>query len=67
MTTAEARSDDHWKGLHQLPPSGRSWLVFFLFYFLNRESCFRHDKCSHESLTDFEAGRSDLTTLTYGC
>jgi hypothetical protein len=31
MTTAEARSDDHQRGLHQLPPSGRSWLLFFFF------------------------------------
>jgi hypothetical protein len=64
MTTAEARNEDHRRGLHQLPPSGRSWLVFFLSYFIG-EPRFRHDECSHESLTDFEAGRLDLT-LTYG-
>jgi hypothetical protein len=37
MTTAEARSDDHRSGLHQLLPSGRSWLVFFSFDFIGEQ------------------------------
>jgi hypothetical protein len=64
MTTAKARSEDHWRDLHQLPPSGTSWLVFFLSYIIG-EPRFRQDEYSHESLTDFEARQSDLT-LTYG-
>jgi hypothetical protein len=46
---------------HQAVEAG--WFVL-LSYFIG-EPHFRQDKCSHESLTDFEAGRSDLT-LTYG-
>jgi hypothetical protein len=42
---------------HQAVEAG--WF-FFLSYFIG-EPRFKHDKYSHESLTDFEAGRPDLS------
>jgi hypothetical protein len=46
---------------HQAVEAG--WSVLLSYF--NGEPRFRQDECSLESLSDFEAGRSDLT-LTYG-